>query len=164
MTYATRDSILARLRLAERDEESIPLAGTVRLRELTRAELRAASDWATSTDLAKREEARGVLLAGAVQAALGEDADQEALRRALMAYYLGTPETATDADRWNAAIVAAGVLGEDGAPLFRKEEIIQWPGRGALWDEVLRLAQAVLDLSGVGSAALKSSDLETPAE
>lgn len=164
MTYATRDSILARLRLAERDEESIPLGGMVRLREITRAELRAASDWSASTDLAKREEARSMLLANTVREALGEEADREALRRALTAYYLGAAETATDADRWNAAIVAAGVLGEDGAPLFRKEEIVQWPGRGALWDEVLRLAQAVLDLSGVGSAALKSGDPETPPE
>jgi hypothetical protein len=41
VSYATRDAILQRLRLAERDVESVPLGGTLRLRELTRAQWRA---------------------------------------------------------------------------------------------------------------------------
>lgn len=162
MSYINRDAILARLVLAERDEESAPLGGTVRLRELTRAELRDAGQWATTTDLAERERTRSALFADAVREAMG---DEEALRRALTAYYIGAAETATDADRWNAALLAVGMVdGESGKPLFSRDEIIQWPNRGALWSEVLRLAQAILDLSEVGQSHLKSGDPAPAAE
>lgn len=40
-TYATKADILSRLALAERDEQSIPFGGVLRLRELTRAVWRA---------------------------------------------------------------------------------------------------------------------------
>lgn len=165
MSYVNRDTIKERLALAERDEGSLPLGGTVRLRELTRAELRDAGQWATTTDLAERERTRGALFADAVREALEEEAPQEALRRALTAYYIGAAETATDADRWNAALFAVGVIdGEGGKPLFSRDEIIQWPNRAALWAEVLRLAQAILDLSEVGQSHLKSGDPAPAAE
>lgn len=163
--YTTRDIVTTRLRLAERDEESLPLGGTVKLRELTRAEFRAAAAWSETADKADREQLRGITLAVAVQDALGQDDPKEALRRALTTYYLGAPENATDVDRWHAAIVAAGLLdGESGQPLFQRDEVLQWPARGAIWAEVRRLAQAILDLSEAGSEALKSGDPETPAE
>lgn len=104
---ATRDSILARLQLAERDVESIPF-GTLRLRELTRAQWRACADKA-------RNEAGDILI-----------------------------------DPWRAALFAAGVVGEDGASLFSAEEILAFPQRDDLWDEIARIANAVLEVSEVG--------------
>jgi hypothetical protein len=52
MTYVSREGLLAHLALAERDEESPPLAGALRLRlrELTRAQWRACADTARLED------------------------------------------------------------------------------------------------------------------
>lgn len=164
--HTVRDIVQTRLALAERDEESPVLGVTVHLRELTRAAFKDAARWAASDDLAEREQLRGAQLAVAVQEALGQEPlDVAAFRQALATYYLGTPERATDIDRWNAAILAASWI--DVAtlrPVVTREEILSWPARAEVRDEVFRLAQAVLDLSGVGQAHLKSGDPETPAE
>ena len=145
-----KEAILARLALAERDEESIPLGCTLRLRELTRAQWRDAIAFASSDDLAERERARGALLASADL----EDAD--ARREALTRFWLGAPEQALNRDRWHAAIVAAGVLDpETSEPLFTRGEILSWPHRDEVWSELDRLTQAVLAVSEVGEAHLK---------
>lgn len=158
-SYVTRESALARLTLAERDEESPPLGGTLRLRELTRAQLRACGGWATTEDMAEREKARGVALATA------DLADDEARARALTAYWLGAPATTTDADRWHAALFAAMVVDpETKEPIFDRDQILTWPNRIELWNEVRRIAQMGLDLSEVGAEALRKSDPEAPAE
>ena len=162
MTYISKETMAMRLALAERDEESSPLGGTVRLRELTRAQLRDASAWSASTSLADREQLRGAQLALAVGEAGG---DAGRLRQALTTYYLGAPERATDADRWNVAIFAAGAVDpETHQPLFARDDVLTWPDRGDIWREIARLAQAILDLSEVGQAALKSGDPAPAAE
>jgi|SRR5688572_26427146 hypothetical protein len=97
-----KDHILARLALAERDEESLPLGATLRLRELTRAQMRDAQSFAATTDLAERERVRGLALA---TADLG---DEDARRAALTAYWLGAPEQVVNLDRYYAALLAAG--------------------------------------------------------
>jgi hypothetical protein len=156
--HTIRDIIQVRLALAERDEESPILGVTLRLRELTRAAFKDVARWAASEDLAERERLHGAQLAGAVQEALGQEPlDTVAFRQALTAYYLGTPERATDPDRWNAAILAASWIDPaTGRSVVTREEILAWPARADLRDEVLRLAQAALDLSEVGQAHLKS--------
>lgn len=161
-TYVTRDTIRERIRLAEQDEESPLLGGTVRLRELTRQAFKDAARWASTSDLASREQARGSLLVGAVQRAMeAPDALQMAdtLRAALGTYFIGAPESAVDVNRWNAALLAAGWIDPaTGATVLKPEEILAWPARDDLWNEVGRLAQCVYDLSEAGQASLKSGD------
>lgn len=55
-----------------------------------------------------------------------------------------------DTDLWNAGIFAAAVVDTTGAPLFQADELLTWPDRSAVWNEVLRIAKAALDLSEVG--------------
>lgn len=164
MTYTTRETILQRIRLAEQDEES-PLLGTLRLRELTRQAYKDAARWASTSDLASREQARGTLLAGAVQRAMEGEDMVDKLRTALGAYFIGAPESAVDANRWNAALLAAGLIDQaTGQPLFTADEILSWPARDDLWLEVGRLAQCVYDLSEIGEAHLKKeSSISSPA-
>lgn len=65
-------------------------------------------------------------------------------------------DTVMPVDRFNATIFAAAVVDEAGAPLFTADDVLQWPERTELWDEVLRIAQFALDLSEVGPEALKA--------
>lgn len=161
-TYTTRDTVIQRLRLAERDEDSPALGGTVRLRELTRQVYKDVARWASTTDLAQREHARGTVLVAAIQHALdAPDSAQtaERLRAAIGQYLIGAPENAVDANRWNAALLAAGWIDpESGKPLWTAEEIMAWPARDEVWAEVARLAQCVYDLSEAGQESLKSGD------
>jgi len=113
----TRDAILAALRLAERDVESIPLGGTLRIRELTRAQ------WRACTEAAKSDEEGMILI-----------------------------------DPWYRHLFAAGVVGEDGAPLFTAADVDNFPHRDDVWAEVARIAKEVLALSEVGADALDKSD------
>jgi len=63
-------------------------------------------------------------------------------------------------DHWNGGIFAAGVIdGTSSAPLFTLDEVLTWPQRGALWDEIRRIAAVILDLSEVGNGPL-----ETPSD
>jgi hypothetical protein len=156
MPHITRDTLRRRLHLAEQDESSPVLGGDLRLRELTRAALKDAARWATTTDLAERERVRGLHLAAAVQAA---DGDPVQLRQALFAYELGAPETAIDSERWNAALLAASWIDlESGEPMVAREDVLAWPARPEITSEVARLASCVLDLAEVGRDHLKSSD------
>lgn len=148
MTIATQ--IAARLALAERDEESVPLGATLRLRELTRAQIRDARAWASTTDLAERERVRDTALA------LADLADADARRQALTQYWLGAPEAVLDTDRWHAALVAVGARDPaTGEALFDRDAILEWPNRAELWNELVRLAQAILDVSEVSEEHLK---------
>lgn len=62
-------------------------------------------------------------------------------------------------DQWNGGLFANTVIdAATGAPLFTLDEILAFPERNALWSEVRRIAQESLDLSEVGSDALKSGD------
>lgn len=61
----------------------------------------------------------------------------------------------TNVDQWNAHIFASGVIGENGAALFAAADILAWPRRADLWTEIARIGSAILDLSEVGSDALK---------
>lgn len=162
MPYITRDTLRERLQLAEQDESSPILGGTLRLRELTRDTLKEAAQWATTTNIADRERVRGAQLASAVQRSEG---DPVQIRAALFAYELGAPETALDSDRWNAALLAASWIdAETGEPMAQRDDILKWPARPELQSEVLRLAQAALDLAEVGREHLKSGDPAPPAE
>ena len=58
-------------------------------------------------------------------------------------------------DQWNGGIFAAGVVDPaTHAPLFSVDEILNWPQRGALWDEIKRVATIILDLAEVGNGPL----------
>lgn len=160
--YLTREALRERLQLAERDEESPVLGGTVRLRELTRAAFRDAARWAMSSDLADRERVRGATLVTAIETAL-DAGDTVAMRHALLAYSL--PEQATDVDRWHAALLAASWIDPaTGATMVERQDVLAWPNRVDLRGEVYRLAQAALDLSEVGGDHLKpESEASSPA-
>lgn len=56
---------------------------------------------------------------------------------------------------WYGNLFAVGVIGADGQPLFTAAEIADFPNRDAVWEEVARVAQLILDLSEVGADALK---------
>lgn len=99
--------------------------------------------------------------------------------RSLLAVANARPEMQR-ADAWNAGIFAAGVMSptsgdpypdnrRDAAgnllvdpttrrPMFTADEVLALPNRSAVFDEVLRVAQRILDLSEVGPDALKSGD------
>lgn len=68
-----------------------------------------------------------------------------------------------DTDLWNAGIFAAAVVDANGAPLFQADELLLWPDRSAVWDEVLRIAKAALDLSEVGPDFLPPPSSDSPA-
>jgi hypothetical protein len=71
----------------------------------------------------------------------------------------------TDLDTWNASVFAAGVIdAATGAPLFTVDEIKAWPHRVALWNEIVRIGNAILELSEVSPDALKSGDPAPDAE
>lgn len=125
MGYVSKADVQARLVLRERDEPSALFGGELRLRELLRAEYRAAAEWAG--------------------------------------------EGAGSMDRWNAALFSAGVVDPESPrdarlPLFTRDEVMVWPNRPDLWAEVLRVAQAICDLSEVGADALSKSDQAPAAE
>lgn len=79
--------------------------------------------------------------------------------------YAATGETNTDGvpiiltDRWNIARFVSGVI--DPAteePIFTRDELLAWPNRADLWDEVARIANEIDALSEVGGESLKSGD------
>lgn len=155
---ATREQLLARLRLAERDYESAPLGLRLTLRELTRAQYRDAAAYADSV----RAEQSGLIIASARLVALDATEEHLATLRASVAAY--DAERGASADAWHAAIVAAGAVGDDGQPLMTRDE---WQSLGSgqwLWDELRQIAQAILDLSEVGAPHLKSGDSAPDAE
>jgi hypothetical protein len=64
-------------------------------------------------------------------------------------------ENQINIDQWNGGIFAAGVIdGATQAPLFTLDEVLSFPQRGALWDEIRRVASVILDLSEVGTDPL----------
>ncbi len=64
-------------------------------------------------------------------------------------------------DRWNGSLFANAVIDPaSGAPLFTLDEVLTFPERNQLWDEIRRIAQLSLDLSEVWPAALTKSDPE----
>jgi len=67
-----------------------------------------------------------------------------------------------DADLWNAGIFATAVVDAAGVPLFQADELLAWPDRTAVWDEVLRIAKAALDLSEVGPDFLPPPSSDSP--
>lgn len=80
--------------------------------------------------------------------------------------YAATGETSADGtpiilvDRWNIARFVFGVI--DPAteePIFTRDDLLTWPNRADLWDEVARIANEIDALSEVGPEALKSGDL-----
>ena len=88
------------------------------------------------------------------------------IQELLRSEYRATERAAADAksvDVWNAGIFAIAVIDADSKPLFSADEVLLWPERSALWGEVLRIAQAALDLSEVGSEALKELSTVSPA-
>lgn len=66
-------------------------------------------------------------------------------------------------DRWNAGCFAAIVIDASGEPMFTVDEVLQWPERPEVWDEVVRVANAGLNFSEVGTAALKKPSGDSPA-
>lgn len=62
-------------------------------------------------------------------------------------------------DHWHAARFAAGVIDpETEQPIFTRDEVLAWPNREDLWNEVVRISNAIGALSEVGTEALKSGD------
>jgi hypothetical protein len=58
-------------------------------------------------------------------------------------------------DQWNGGLFAAGVIDPvTHAPAFTLDEVLTFPQRGALWDEIKRIATCILDLSEVGAGPL----------
>jgi len=129
MAYVTKETARAHLALAERDEPSEVFGGVLRLRELTRAQFRACR---RDADLGER-------------AYLTRVGDQ-------------TVRITIDADRYNAGLFAAGVIDPTtGEPIWGGvDEMLALPRRATVWDEILRIANLLLDLSEVGPGALKS--------
>ena len=87
------------------------------------------------------------------------------IQELLRSEYRTTERAAADAksvDVWNAGIFATAVIDADSKPLFSADEVLLWPERSAVWNEVLRIAQAALDLSEVGSEALKELSTVSP--
>lgn len=87
------------------------------------------------------------------------------IQELLRSEYRATERAAADAksvDVWNAGIFATAVIDADSKPLFSADEVLLWPERSAVWNEVLRIAQAALDLSEVGSEALKELSTVSP--
>lgn len=87
------------------------------------------------------------------------------IQELLRSEYRATERAAADAksvDVWNAGIFATAVIDADSKPLFSADEVLLWPERSAVWGEVLRIAQAALDLSEVGSDALKEPSTVSP--
>lgn len=87
------------------------------------------------------------------------------IQELLRSEYRATERAAADAksvDVWNAGIFATAVIDADSKPLFSADEVLLWPERSAVWNEVLRIAQAALDLSEVGSDALKEPSTVSP--
>jgi hypothetical protein len=66
-----------------------------------------------------------------------------------------------DVDKWNGGLFCAGVVDADGAPLFTLDELLSWPHRAAVWNEIGRIAELLLNISEVGREALTKSDPET---
>ena len=116
-------TILATLRLAERDEERVPFGGQLRLRELTRAQWRACAQ----------------------ASAVPDDAGKVNL------------------DQWRAHLFAAGVINGTGEPLFTPAEVLDFPQRDDLWEEIARIADCILELSEVGQAPLSEASFGSPA-
>lgn len=65
-------------------------------------------------------------------------------------------QTLIHVDQWNSRVFAAGVIGENDAPLFAPEDVLAFPNRDDVWSEIQRIGGAILDLSEVGSDALKA--------
>ena len=65
-------------------------------------------------------------------------------------------------DRFNAMIFATAVIDDAGGPLFTADDVLLWPERSVVWNEVLRIAQLALDLSEVGTDALKKPSSASP--
>lgn len=87
------------------------------------------------------------------------------IQELLRSEYRATERAAADAksvDVWNAGIFAIAVIDADSKPLFSADEVLLWPERSTVWGEVLRIAQAALDLSEVGSEALKELSTVSP--
>ena len=63
-----------------------------------------------------------------------------------------------DVDKWNVGLFAAMVIDPaTDAPMFTADELIEKASnRQELWAEILRIAQAGIDLSEVGKESLKS--------
>lgn len=51
-------------------------------------------------------------------------------------------------------IFAFGVVDAEGKPIFQPAEVLDFPNRDDVWEEIARIAQAILELSEVGSQAL----------
>ncbi len=78
-----------------------------------------------------------------------------------IAQHAATGDDKIDIDKWNGGIFAAGVV-ENGAPAFTLDEILIWPHRDELWDEIRRVASAILSLSEVGPEHLKAPSSDSP--
>ena len=64
-------------------------------------------------------------------------------------------EERVNIDQWNGGIFAAGVIDPStDAPMFSVDELMAWPQRAALWNEIQRVVTCILDLSEVGTLPL----------
>lgn len=158
----TRDAILAQMRRRVVTEHSEVFGGDLRVQELLRSEYRAAdarADMRAQGDSTRLQDLRIAVRQWAVAhiGELSQDA-QTALARAL-----GAGQREINVDVFNASIFAAAVVDDTGVPLFSADDVLTWPERSAVWDEVLRIASRALDLSEVGSNALKEPSPDSPA-
>lgn len=124
----TKEGAAAIIRRRTKTTPSAVFGNEVLYRELTRAEWRAALDYAATGE---------------------KSAD-------------GTPIILVD--RWNIARFVFGVIDPvTEEPIFTRNDLLAWPNRTDLWDEVARVAGEIDALSEVGGDALKSGDLPTDA-
>jgi hypothetical protein len=128
----TRERAAAVIRRRTKSLPSALFADDLLIQELSRAEWRAASDYAATGEV--NEAGQPVMLI----------------------------------ERWNIARFAAGVVDPDQVdeagnhpPLFTCEEVLVWPNRDDLWNEIARVAEEVDTWSEVGPEALRKSGPES---
>ena len=157
----TRDAILAHMQRRTKVEHSAVFGGDLRIRELLRSEYKAIdarADTQAQGDSTRLITLRNALRQWAITHTIELDADaQTAFWLALQA---GHREL--DVDAFNGGIFAAAVVGDDGEPLFKLAEVLAFPQRPDVWDEIQRIATIVIDLSEVGPEALKELSADLP--
>lgn len=154
----TREAMLAAVQRRTVTEPSAVFGGDVRVQELTRAEFRAAQ--VAAAGLSPNEWfALNRLRQGVHAWSVGVEIDADA-RMELLGVL--TQSNDTNADVWNAHIFAASVVDDTGKALFTPADVLAFPERDDVWDEVIRLDTIALNLSEVRPDALKAPSTDSP--
>ena len=142
-------------------EPSAVFGGDLRVRELLRSEYKAID--ANADTQAEGDSTRLNTLRGALRSwgllhtdVLAIDAQNS------FWLALSSGQREVDVDAFNGGIFVAAVVGDDDKPLFTLDELLQFPQRADIWDEIQRIAAIALQLSEVGPQALKAPSDASP--